>query len=66
MCALSATMSHGEQYCHGESPQVDQWTVICGLYLRFGGQTLEAKAGGGQHLKSFCWITLLLNATDSH
>lgn len=43
-----------------------QWPLIGGLYLSFGGQTLEAEAGGGQYLKSFCWITLLLTATNGH
>ncbi len=37
-----------------------------GLYLSSGDQTPEAEAGGGKHLKSFCWITLLLTATNGH
>lgn len=35
-------------------------------YLGFGGQTPEAEAGGGEHLQGFCWIGLLLTATERH
>lgn len=50
----------------GGGLQAKKWSIIGGLYLSFGGQTLEAEAGRGENLKSFCWITLLLTAADGH
>lgn len=58
------SMSNVKICCYGDKEV--SYLPGYGLYLSFSGQTLEAEAGGGEDLKSLCFIITALTATDRH